>query len=172
VIFDVRVFLENERKKIMTKLMWAIVMALVVANVAFLTAFSGIRDVKGAGCQADGCADSVIEYNECAHLEDYDPCASNVCVKNLEYYPGCPSNTESDESCPVTFDNNAIRNRTYLRFTNNCTTGNQSTWNRHEFTNPCWVGLAYETRCETGGCSGTEVPGYTTTPVCGRYVCQ
>jgi hypothetical protein len=32
--------------------------------------------------------------------------------------------------------------------------------------------MAYETRCETGGCSGTEVTNVTTQPVLGRNVCQ
>ena len=155
----------------MSKLSWAIVCCLVIFNSAALTVDS-TSSVMGAGCKEYECQDASIEYNECAHFGDNDPCRSDYCVKNIEYFPKCPTDGESDAGCPVEMDDFAERNKTYFRYANNCTTGNPSEWNRIEFSDPCWLGLAYETRCEAGGCSGAEVLGVVTEPVLGRNVCK
>jgi len=157
----------NKRKdRKMTKLSWAVVCVLVVFNSAAIVA--GFRvDVRGAGCIQTECEDGIVEYNECLHFTDDDPCETNRCIKNYEYYPRCPSNAETDEGCPVEEDPRAIACEQIVRFAS-CTTGNPTEWTRHESGNPCWE-LLYETRCEAGGCQGlvSLVGGHL-----GRNVCK
>jgi hypothetical protein len=142
----------------MTKLSWAIAMALVVANVAFLVASSGIRDVKGAGCNNNQCYTLVFSFIECYHKNDYqngDPCHPDGCIMTSVFRSACLIDSESDSSCEKEYDAQSVRVYQILRESGNCSSDSTVTWHYNtQAGDSCTPSYNYQTACESGSCVG------------------